>query len=94
MDEFGVSGQTERDLVKRKTDLFMLISCAKSEMTTLIYQLREKLWKNRYYLTWESALFEWFKQKRVRMYTLYNEKIYSNTYVLFDINNFFLIIIK
>lgn len=60
-DEFGVGEQTVRDLIKQKNDIFKFLSCAES---TSELSAARKTMKKSSLSDMESALFEWFKQKR------------------------------
>ncbi|XP_050526828.1 jerky protein homolog-like [Daktulosphaira vitifoliae] len=57
-DEFGVGQQTVRDLIKQKNEIFKFISCPELSAT-------RKTMKKSSLSDMESALFEWFKQKRI-----------------------------
>ncbi|XP_056636254.1 jerky protein homolog-like [Diorhabda sublineata] len=59
--EFGVGEQTVRDLIKRKDEILRFISSADS--TSLLASGRKTMRKSTL-SDMESALFEWFKQKR------------------------------
>ena len=58
-NEFGVGQQTVRDLIKQKNEIFKFISCAE------VSAKKRKTMKKSSLSDMESALFEWFKQKRI-----------------------------
>lgn len=58
-NEFGVGQQTVRVLIKQKNEIFKFISCAE------VSAKKRKTMKKSSLSDMESALFEWFKQKRI-----------------------------